>query len=95
MATTKKVVRKKTVASKATKKVTPKKTTKAAPAARKTTKAVDTTSFWQVKFTINTVYWLVIGAAVISTAVITYNTHVQLNNLYDAIDAENAKTETL
>ena len=96
MATTKKVVKKKSVAAKTTKKAAPKKSTKPVSTTRKTTKAsTATSSFWQVKFTINTVYWLIIGAAVLTTAFITYNTHVQLNNLYDAIDAENARIENM
>ena len=42
--------------------------------------------FWKVDFTVNTVYWLIIGLAVIATAVWTYNTNEQITAIYDSID---------
>ena len=99
MATAKKVVKKKSVPTKSAKKkpTVAKKVTPAPHKAKKATtaSAVSDNSFWQVKFTINTVYWLIIGAAVIATAFITYNTNVQLNELYDSIDAQNARLDEL
>ena len=102
MATAKKVVKKKSVAPK-----TAKSTTKTAAKKKSVNKrqpsvhsknistSSSTSTFWQVKFTINTVYWIVIGIAVISTAIIAYNTNMQVNDLYDSIDAQNARLEEL
>lgn len=84
----------------AKKKVTAKKTTtrkKASPKKTTVTKASQpstTSEFWQVRFTINTVYWLIIGAAVIATAIITYNTNQQINDIYDRIELENAAIDS-
>lgn len=47
--------------------------------------------FWRVGFTINTVYWLVIGMAVIATALLSYNTNLQVNSIYDQIDQVRAQ----
>lgn len=84
------------------KKVAPKKTTTKKRANSNTASTKKTSSasksaasdFWQVRFTINTVYWLIIGAAVISTALITYNTNQQINDIYDRIELDNAATES-
>ena len=69
------------------KKTTSKKTTKAtvkrSAVAKKSTK---NNSFWKIDFSINTVYWLAIGIAVISAAALSYNTNQQVNDIYDQID---------
>ncbi len=69
--------RKKTTAKK-----TAKATVKRSVASKKTAKS----SFWKIEFSINTVYWIAIGVAVIAAAAISYNTNMQVNNIYDKID---------
>ncbi|OGL33165.1 hypothetical protein A3F64_02970 [Candidatus Saccharibacteria bacterium RIFCSPHIGHO2_12_FULL_42_8] len=69
--------RKKTTAKK-----TARATVKRSVASKKTAKS----NFWKVEFTINTVYWIVIGIAVISAAALSYNTNQQVNDIYDQID---------
>lgn len=49
--------------------------------------------FWRVDFTINTVYWLIIGAAVIAAALLSYNTNLQVNSIYDQIDQVKAQAD--
>lgn len=43
--------------------------------------------FMQTKFTEQTVYWLIIGVAVIALAAWVLSLQVQLNQMYDDIDA--------
>lgn len=69
--------RKKTTAKK-----TAKATVKRSVASKKTAKS----NFWKVEFSINTVYWIVIGIAVIAAAALSYNTNQQVNDIYDQID---------
>ncbi len=88
MATTRKTTSKKTVAKKSVAKKAP---------AKKTTKTVKKVSaapnFWQVQFTINTVYWLIIGAAVIATGFIAVENNQRLNDVYDKIDTLQTQDE--
>lgn len=58
----------------------------ARPAAKKSAVSRKKHNFWKVEFNINTVYWMVIGLAVIATAVWTYNTNQQITAIYDSID---------
>lgn len=67
---------------KTTSKKTAKATVKRSAAAKKST----TKNFWKIDFSINTVYWLAIGVAVISAAALSYNTNQQVNDIYDQID---------
>ncbi len=70
--------------------------TRKKPAAKKTAKATVKRSvakkstaknnFWNIEFSINTVYWIAIGVAVIAAAVISYNTNMQVNDIYDRVD---------
>jgi cell division protein FtsL len=78
----------------ATKKKTAKTTKAASPGSKKKTISKQGSDFWKVQFTINTVYWLVIGLAVIATAVLTYNTNQQISDLYDSIDVSNLQADS-
>lgn len=51
-------------------------------------------NFWKIKFTINTIYWLIIGVAVISVALLLYSTNLQVDNIYDQIDQVNNSVST-
>lgn len=92
MATTKKSAAKKPI-KKMVKKPVAKKTTVKRVSAKKPVSVA--ANFWKIEFTINTVYWLVIGVAVIATAFIAVDNNQRLNAIYDQIDAENARIDTL
>lgn len=84
MPTKKKPAARKTTA----KKVTPKKTVaKKSAASRSAANDYVTRPFLQAKFTEQTVYWLIIGVAVVALAAWVLSLQVQLNEMYDAIDA--------
>ncbi len=72
------------------KKTATKKTAKAT-VKRSVPKKTNENSFWQVKFTVNTVYWLAIGIAVVSAALFSYSTNLKVNEIYDQIDIQNAQ----
>lgn len=74
------------------KKTTTKKTAKAT-VKRSVAKKSTNKSFWKVDFTINTLYWLVIGVAVISAALFSYTTNQRVNDIYDQIDATTLETQ--
>lgn len=74
----------------ATRKKPAKKTTKKATVKRSVAKKSSASSFWKIEFSINTIYWIAIGIAVISVAVLSYNTNQQVNDIYDQIDATRA-----
>ena len=74
----KKPVAKKTVA----KKSTAKKSASRAVAASSSNRA-----FMEARFTEQTVYWLIIGIAVVALAAWVLSLQVQLNEMYDSIDA--------
>lgn len=74
------------------KKTTTKKTAKAT-VKRSVAKKSSKGSFWKIEFTINTVYWLIIGIAVIAAAAFSYNTSQRVNDIYDQIDIQNAQAE--
>ena len=76
MATNKKTVTKKASAKK------PVVKKKVATSTTKNTKS----EFWNIEFNINTLYWITIGIAVISTAAWTYNTNQQISDIYDSVD---------
>lgn len=89
----KKPAAKKTVAKKpAPKKPAPKKTVaKKAPAKKSASRAASASAsnraFLEARFTEQTVYWIIIGAAVIALAAWVLSLQVQLNEMYDSIDA--------
>ena len=51
--------------------------------------------FLKVDFNLNTVYWLIIGVAVISTALITYSNHQRINEIYDSIERTEILSEDI
>lgn len=83
---------KKQVSARTTKKSIQRK----APVKKTTVRRTKATNseFWKVKFTVHTLYWLIIGLAVISTAFITYNTNLQVNEMYDQLAEQQATLET-
>jgi len=70
------------------KKIVAKKVKK--PIVKKSIAARRGSSFWRIEFNVNTVYWLVIGLAIIATATWTYNTNQQISDIYDSIDQTNS-----
>ncbi len=74
------------------KKPTAKKTAKAT-VKRSVAKKNPQSDFWKVEFTINTVYWIIIGAAVIAAAILTYDTNQRVNETYDQIERINAQLD--
>ncbi len=80
---TKSAAKKKPVAKKAPAKKTASK--------RPSSKAVQVhhRPFMQAKFTEQTIYWLIIGIAVIALAAWVLSLQVQLNEMYDEIEATN------
>lgn len=74
------------------KKTTTKKTAKAT-VKRSVAKKSPSKAFWKVDFTINTVYWLVIGIAVVAAALFSYTTNQRVNDIYDQIDTTMIQSE--
>lgn len=81
--------KKKLVKKTSAKKVAPKKpVAKKSPAHKSSAASARSNSeFMQPKFTEQTVYWLIIGVAVIALAAWVLSLQVQLNEMYDEIDA--------
>ncbi len=79
------------------KKNTVKKTKKKQAPSYRVKLTKNTEKFWNFKFTIQTVYWLLIGVGVIGTAIINYNIHAQVNDLLMGINSYQEKSvpETL
>ena len=76
-----------------------KKVTKSHKTAAQTVKKKQLSSaknnFWKVEFNVNSVFWLVIGLAVVATAILTYNTNLQTTAIYDSIDQLNSENEAI
>lgn len=80
------------------KKAAPKKTAvkktvvaKAAPRSKAVSFATKSdVKFMQARFSEQTVYWLIIGAAVIGLAIWVLSLQVKLDDIYDQIDAQSA-----
>lgn len=47
-------------------------------------------NFWTLQPTIQTVYWLLVGIAVIGTTIINFNMDLQVNSLIDRINTQNS-----
>jgi hypothetical protein len=95
MATKKTSSRKKTTSTAARKKTI----TKKAPARKSSTRRAASVSrqernFLDWRFTFESIVWVVIGIAVIATAIIVMNMSQQLNDIYDQIDAQNASLDS-
>lgn len=74
------------------KKTTTKKTAKAT-VKRSVAKKSTNKAFWKVEPNINTVYWILIGVAVIAAAMLSYSTNQRVNDIYDQIDAQTIKEQ--
>lgn len=74
------------------KKTTTKKTAKAT-VKRSVAKKSTNKAFWQVEPNINTVYWIIIGVAVVAAALLSFNTNQRVNDIYDQIDAQTIKEQ--
>lgn len=55
--------------------------------------AKETEHFWNFKPTMQSVYWALIGVAVIGTAIINFNTNAQVMNLIDDIRADQLSSQ--
>ncbi len=75
------------------KKTVTKKTSTKKPVAKKRVAARAKSEFWNIEFNINTLYWIVIGIAVISTAAWTYNTNQQISDIYDSVDQSSSVSD--
>ncbi len=73
----------------ATRKTTPKKHVTKRTVSARATKA-KSSEFMQARFTEQTIYWLIIGVAVITLAAWVLSLQVQLNDMYDQIEASDA-----
>lgn len=69
------------------KKTTTKKSAKTTVKRTAPRKQAASSHFWKVKLTTNTLYWLLIGVAVIATALISYDTNQRINSVYDEVEA--------
>ncbi|MBP7760686.1 hypothetical protein KA093_02730 [Candidatus Saccharibacteria bacterium] len=88
MATAKKKSVKKAPVKKTVKKSPVKSASRPATVSHQTFKrSANSTQFMQARFTEQTVYWLIIGAAVIGLAVWVLSIQVRLDDMYDSIDA--------
>lgn len=74
-----------------TKKLSAKKTTTKSIAARQTGSSVSR-PFMQTKFTEQTIYWLIIGGAVVFIAFWVLSIQVQINKMYDLVDTTNSQS---
>lgn len=54
----------------------------------------DNESFWSLKPTAQTFYWLIIGIAVIGTVVINYDTNMRVNALIDQLNDQQAALDS-
>jgi hypothetical protein len=53
----------------------------------------ETEHFWNFKPTMQSVYWVLIGIAVIGTAIINFNTNTQVMNLIEDIRSDQLSNE--
>lgn len=92
MATAKKKPRKKPTSKKPVKKSST--SVAARPASvthRSFQRSANSAEFMRARFTEQTVYWLIIGAAVIGLAIWVLSIQVRLNDMYDAIDTQTSE----
>jgi hypothetical protein len=95
MATKKASSRKTTKATTARKKtVTKKAPVRKSPVRRAASVSRQDRNFLDWRFTLESIVWVIIGIAVIATAIIVMNMSQQLNDIYDQIDAQNASLDT-
>ncbi|MGB3024078.1 MAG: hypothetical protein WBB39_04735 [Candidatus Saccharimonadales bacterium] len=90
MATAKKKPAKKPVSNKSRTKSSPVKRSSGA----KSVAAVSRSdrAFMETRFTEQTLYWLIIGVAVVALAAWVLSIQVQMNDMYDKLDVQNSET---
>jgi len=49
--------------------------------------------FWSFGFTQQSLYWVIIGAAVLSVGIYVASLQVKINSLYDLVDANSVQSE--
>ncbi|MDO8335257.1 MAG: hypothetical protein Q7T74_00530 [Candidatus Saccharibacteria bacterium] len=74
------------------KKTTTKKTAKAT-VKRSVAKKSTNKGFWRVEPNINTLYWIIIGIAVVAVALLSVSTNQRVNSIYDQIDSQTTETQ--
>lgn len=89
MATTKKKTAAKRPAGQSRAKTTP---VKSSPRTKAVAIPESSRRFMEARFSEQTVYWLLIGAAVVGLAAWVLSLQVQLNEMYDNIDRESTQT---
>ncbi len=89
MATAKKKTTKKSPAKKSQSKSAPVKRASRAPSVASSARS--DRKFMEARFTEQTLYWILIGAAVLALAVWVLSIQVQMNDLYDAADIQNSE----
>lgn len=62
---------------------TKKRATKATSAKRRTVSKKKQSDFWTVKFTVETLYWLIFGVLVVAIGYWTFTTSQEVNEIYD------------
>ena len=77
------------------KKSSSKKTTKKSRSPYKIRLEKETEKFWNFKFTIQSVYWILIGIGVIGTTIINFNTNAQVNDFLSEINMEQSNSAVL
>lgn len=63
-----------------------------APRASAAVSARSNRRFMEARFTEQTIYWLVIGTAVVALAAWVLSIQVQMNDLYDTLDIQNSQS---
>jgi len=84
----------------ATKKTAQKKTTVKKPRAYAKSTSVKSfhvaprqQDFWALNFTQQSLYWVIIGAAVLAVAIYVATLQIKINELYDQVDANSLQSE--
>lgn len=69
---------------------TKKKSARAANTRKKTVSKKQQSDFWAVKFTAETLYWLIFGVLVVAIALWTSTTASQVNEIYDNMNEQDS-----
>ncbi|MCA9338752.1 hypothetical protein KC939_00215 [Candidatus Saccharibacteria bacterium] len=67
---------------------TKKRATKATSAKKRTVSKQKQSDFWTVKFTVETLYWLIFGVLVVAIGYWTFTTSQEVNEIYDNMNDE-------
>ncbi len=77
------------------KKSSSKKTTKKPHSPYRIRIAKETENFWDFKFSVQSLYWVLIGIGVIGTTIINFNTNAQINDFLSEINMEQSNNVVL